>query len=97
MHEPNEVFEPDDLLRMPDGDSYELVDGRLSEKRVGAESEYISATLVTLLNRAVFPQRLGYVFGSRTTIQCFSHRPRLVRMPDVCFVARGRFPDEVIP
>jgi Uma2 family endonuclease len=97
MHEPTDLLEPDDLLHMPDGDSFELVDGRLSEKRVGAESEYIGATLLTLLNNAIFAERLGYVFGSQTTIQCFPHRPRLVRKPDVCFVARGRFPDEVVP
>jgi len=97
MHEPTDLLEPDDLLHIPDGDSYELVDGRLSEKRVGAESEYIGATLLTLLNNVVRPQRLGYVFGSQTSIRCFPHRPRLVRKPDVCFVARGRFSEEVIP
>jgi Uma2 family endonuclease len=97
MHEEPTLFEPDDLLHIPDGDLYELVDGRLTEKRVGAESEYIAATLLTFLNNAIFAGRLGYAFGSQTTIQCFPHRPRLVRKPDVCFVARGRFPNEVIP
>jgi Uma2 family endonuclease len=97
MHEQTELLDPEDLLSMPERDSYELVDGRLSEKRVGAESEYIGATLLTLLNNAIFAGRLGYAFGSQTTVQCFPHRPRLVRKPDVCFVARGRFSNEVIP
>ena len=35
------VFEPDDLLTMPDGDNYELIDGRLREKKMGAESDEI--------------------------------------------------------
>jgi Uma2 family endonuclease len=96
MHEPTDLLEPDDLLHMPDGDSYELVDGRLSEKRVGAESEYIGANLLALLHRATVPG-FGYVFGSNTSIRCFPNRLRLVRKPDVCFVARGRFSDEVIP
>ena len=32
------LYTPDDLLRLPDGDAYELVDGRLVEKHMGGES-----------------------------------------------------------
>jgi len=91
------LLEPDELQALPDGESYELVDGHPVEKHMGAESEYIGATLLTLLNNAVRPQQMGYVFGSQTAYRCFPNRSRLVRKPDVSFVARGRFQNEVIP
>jgi Uma2 family endonuclease len=97
MHEPTDLLEPDDLIAMPDGDSYELVDGRLVEKPMGAESDLMAATVLTLLNNFVKPQQLGYVFGSQTAFRCFPTRPRLVRKPDVSFVARGRFVNEAVP
>ena len=97
MHDPTDLLEPDDLLKMPDAESYELVDGRLVEKHMGAESDFIAANLLALLHQVVRPAGLGYVFGSQTSIRCFPGRPRLVRKPDVCFVARGRFPNEAIP
>lgn len=97
MPEPTDLLEPEDLLQMPDGESYELVDGRLVEKEMGAKSDYIAATVLTLLNNVVRAEHLGYLFGSQTAYRCYPNRPRLVRKPDVSFVARGRFPNEVIP
>lgn len=41
------VIEPEDLLRMPDGDHYELIDGRPREKPIGAESDEIEGLLLT--------------------------------------------------
>lgn len=97
MHEPTDILEPDNLLCVPDGDSYELVDGRLVEKHVGAKSEFVAANLLALLHGIVRTGNLGYVFGSQTAYRCFPSRPRLVRKPDVSLVARGRFPNEEIP
>jgi Uma2 family endonuclease len=97
MHEPTQLLDPDDLLQLPGGESYELVDGRPVEKPMGAESDLIAAAVITALNNTVRPQRLGYVFGSQTGFRCFPARKGLVRKPDVSFVIRGRFPDERIP
>lgn len=97
MHEPTDLLEPDDLLRMPDGGSYELVDGRLEEKKMGAKSEEIGSVILAAIFNHVRPQRLGHVFGGATGYRCFPHRPRLVRKPDVSIVLRGRFPNEETP
>jgi Uma2 family endonuclease len=97
MHEPIELLEPDDLLQMPDGDSFELVDGRPVEKKMGAKSDEIASAVLAAIYNHVRSRRLGHVFGSQTGYRCFVHRPKLVRKPDVSFVARGRFPNEETP
>src|SRR5437763_8459505 len=97
MHEPTDLLEPDDLLHMPDGDSYELVDGRLVEKHMGAESDRIALRLGGKLDQYCADRQIGFVFGAQTGYRCFPNRPRLVRKPDVSMVARGRFPDDTVP
>jgi hypothetical protein len=37
---------PEDLLKLPDADSYELVDGKLVERSMGMESSKIAATIL---------------------------------------------------
>ena len=91
------VLEPEDLLRMPDGDNYELIDGRLNEKSMGAESDEIAATLTMLIKTFVRQNRLGHVYGSQTGFKCFPGKPRMVRKPDTSFVATGRLPDNKTP
>ena len=97
MHEGAALLEPDDLLDLPDGEHYELIDGRPVEKPMGAESDRISVNIAVALSDTVKKARLGYVFGSSTGFRCFPSRPGLVRKPDASFVARGRFVDEKIP
>ena len=38
-------YTPEDLLAMPDGKSYELVDGQLVERHMGAESSRVGGRL----------------------------------------------------
>ena len=97
MHEPTDLLEPDDLLQMPGGESYELVDGRLVEKHMGAESDRIALRLGGKLDQFCTANGLGYVFGAQTGYRCFPNRPRLVRKPDVSVVLRGRFADGQVP
>ena len=91
------VMEPDDLLRMPDGERYELIDGRLKEKPMGAESDEINYALGTLIVTFVRKNRLGHVYGSQTGYRCFPNKPKLVRKPDTSFVATGRLPNDKTP
>lgn len=97
MHEPTDLLEPDDLLQMPGGESYELVDGRLAEKHMGAESDRIAVRLGGKLDQYCTAGNLGFAFGSSTGYRCFPTRPRLVRKPDASVVLRGRFPDDQVP
>jgi Uma2 family endonuclease len=91
------VIEPEDLLRMPDGDRYELIDGRPQEKPVGAKSDEIGGLVVTQFNLFIRPKKLGRAYPSQTGFQCFPTEPKLVRMPDASFVSAGRLPDDGSP
>ncbi|MFO0796996.1 MAG: Uma2 family endonuclease [Gemmataceae bacterium] len=91
------LLEPEELLRMPDGDHYELIDGVPKEKPMGAESDSIAIGLGSLLTAFVKAKKLGLTFGAQTGYQCFPGRPKRVRMPDVSFVAKGRLPDDKPP
>lgn len=42
-------FTPEDLLVMPDGDKFELVDGQLVEKGMGFQSSFIGGRLFGLV------------------------------------------------
>src|SRR5262249_52808621 len=52
-------YTPEDLLRMPDGDRYELIDGQLVEINVSTWSSYIAGRIERLLGAACEPDRLG--------------------------------------
>lgn len=91
------VIEPEDLLRMPNGDRYELIDGRLKEKLMGAESDEIGGLLLTQFNIFIRPKKLGRAYASQTGFQCFPGKPKLVRMPDTSFVSAGRLPNDRSP
>lgn len=76
---------------------FEWIDGNAVEKPMGAESGLVTANLTYSLNLVVRPAGLGYVFNSETGYQIFPGKPKQVRKPDLTFVARGRFPNDVIP
>lgn len=89
-------YTPDDLLQMPDGDRYELVDGQLVEKDMGWEASEIASQLFLLLGSFVRERQLGraVVEGS---YQCFADAPDKVRKPDVSFIRRERMPADTRP
>jgi Uma2 family endonuclease len=91
------VIEPEDLLRMPDGDHYELIDGRPQEKPIGAKSDEIGGLLLTHFNNFIRLKKLGRAYQSQTGFQCFPGKPKQVRMPDTSFVSAGRLPDDRSP
>jgi Uma2 family endonuclease len=88
---------PDDLLTMPDGDHYELIDGIPREKQMGARSDEVAGLLLTQFNIFIRPRKLGRAFPSQTGFQCFPGKPSFVRMPDTSFVAAGKLPGDQTP
>lgn len=88
---------PEDLLRMPDGDRYELVDGELVERNMGAESSWIGGRIHRLLGARGEDHRLGWALPADCGYQCFSEDSARVRRPDASFIVRGRLADEVLP
>jgi Uma2 family endonuclease len=90
-------YTPEDLLAMPDGKRYELVDGRLVERHMGAESSEVGGNLHSSLHVLCRDHDLGKVWPADNGYQCFPHAPGLVRKPDVSFVKKGRLPGDVSP
>jgi len=91
------VYTPEDLLSMPDGKHFELVDGELRGIEMGAESAWIAGELSAFLWHKTSRPRIGWVFGATTGYQCFPDAPGKVRKPDASFIKLGRLPDEKIP
>ncbi len=86
------VNEPEDLELIAEGDTFEFVHGLPVEKPMGAESDAIAMELGTILLAFVRQQGLGRVFVGTTGFRCFPHDPKLLRKPDVAFVAKNRLP-----
>jgi Uma2 family endonuclease len=90
-------YTPEDLLTMPDGDNYELVDGNLVERSVGALASYVAGKIYKSVDSYCEANRRGWVFPEGTSYQCFLDAPGKVRRPDTSFIRLGRFPDEELP
>ncbi len=88
---------PEELLAMPDGKRFELVDGQLVERNMGLESSWVGGRLHSRLDRFCDEHATGWVFPADDGYQCFPHEPDLVRRPDVSFIRRGRLPGDVLP
>lgn len=84
------IYTPDDLLRLPEAEHCELLDGTLVEKQKGAESDWIGMQIVTRLSNHIMGNRAGWVFGPETGYQCFPDKRNRVRKPDVSFIRASR-------
>jgi Uma2 family endonuclease len=76
---------------VPDG--YELVDGRLVEMPMGAESSRVAGKLYYKLEAYCEANPVGTPLPGDIGFRCFPHRPRLLRKPDGSFIRRDRLPD----
>jgi len=90
-------YTPEDLLALPDKGRYELIDGQLVERPMGAKSSYVAARLLRLLGLLTDAQALGLLFGSDCGYQVFADDPSRVRYADGSFIQRGRLPDDTPP
>ena len=90
-------YTPEDLLAMPDGKSYELVGGKLVERKMGTKSGWVGGQLYSRLTVHCREHNLGWALPADSGYQCFPHEPSLVRKPDVSFIRYGRLPDGVLP
>jgi Uma2 family endonuclease len=88
----------DDLLALADKDGYELIDGRLVEKPMGAQASRVTVKLMLRLGAHLETQQLGLLFDSECGYQkIFPSDPKRVRKPDASFIARGRLPEDRLP
>jgi Uma2 family endonuclease len=87
---------PEDVERASkrDGKIYELIDGELKEKFVGAECLFVASRISGKLNASLYPEH-GFA-ACEVPIYCFD-RPNHGRKPDVVFAHLTHFPDRRIP
>ncbi|MFN0053582.1 MAG: Uma2 family endonuclease [Planctomycetales bacterium] len=90
-------YTPEDLLEMSDGDFYELVDGHLVKRNLGAEASAIAMQLGIELGIFLRGRGTRWVFGEGTGFQCFPDSPDKVRKPDVSVVDSRRLEHGTLP
>jgi Uma2 family endonuclease len=87
---------PEDVERASyrDGKRYELLDGELKEKIVGAEALFVASRISERLNASQYPQH-GFA-ACEVMVYCFERTNR-GRKPDVVFARFDHLPDRRIP
>jgi Uma2 family endonuclease len=88
---------PEELLQMADGHRYELIDGQLVERNMGAEASEVAANVIRLIGPHAHIRKLGKVFATDCGYQIFPDDPKRVRYPDASFLARNRLPEDKTP
>ncbi|HXG12104.1 MAG TPA: Uma2 family endonuclease [Gemmataceae bacterium] len=83
-------YTPEDLLRIPDGDRYELVNGRLVEHTMSTWASYVAGKVYGRLDAHCQANQLGWVLPEGVTYRCFPDAPDKVRKADVSFIRRER-------
>ena len=73
---------------------FELVDGILVEKTMGAPESMLAIEIAALLINFVKPRKLGVVLGEAGLLRL---APGLIRIPDVAFLSKAKFPRGQIP
>src|SRR5205823_2072021 len=85
---PKIEYTPEDLLTMPDGERFELVDGRLVELHMGFLAGWISGRLFSRLSAFCDAHPIGWMFpGGDAGYRGFPDSSKTVRKPDVSFVS----------
>lgn len=74
---------PEELLAMPDGKQFELVNGELVAKNVSVLSGRVEGILFYRLNGYCEAYNAGPVFPGTLGIRCFPDDPYRIRKPDV--------------
>lgn len=86
---------PADLERLLEQVDYELVDGKLRTRPMGAKSSWIGARIHGFLFSFLSNTPLGHLFISDCGYTCFPKNN--LRKPDVSFIRLGRLEGEEIP
>ena len=89
---PPRRYTPDDLLEMPGGDAYELVNGMLVERNMGWNASYIGGQLFGALLNYCAANPIGVPAPADASYRCFPDDPGKVRRPDASFIRVERLP-----
>lgn len=81
---------PEELLKLPDGERYELVDGELVEGVMSGESVWVAGRLFRRIDEHCEALGSGIALTDGQSYQCFPDDEDRVRRPDVSYVRAGR-------
>jgi Uma2 family endonuclease len=84
------MITPEDLLRMQDNQTLELVDGKIREKEVSQTSSRVGARIIRLLGAVSDQSSEAEIYGSDLGYECFPDDPNRIRKPDVSLIRRDR-------
>ncbi len=87
------TYTPEDLLHLPGGEHFELVNGMLQEKRMGLATSEVTDRVSRRLGNFVEEQNLGRTPAGECGYQCFPDNPNQVRKPDHSFTSWDRLPE----
>lgn len=90
-------YTPEDLLAMPDEGRFELIDGQLVERNMGAKSSRVATKLLLFVGNFAEAGKRGIVFQSDCGFQIFPDDPNRVRYADCSFIRTGRLPGDKPP
>jgi Uma2 family endonuclease len=93
---PKSIRTPAELLEMPDGAGYELVDSRLVERNASTLSSLVEGLVYEKVQAHNRQGSHGIVWPGTLGIQCFPDQPGKVRRPDLTFVKAERFTLELL-
>ena len=86
-----------DLLTMPDGDRFELVDGELVEIEMSNESGWVAGEVYRRIANDAIEGSLGWAFPDNTSYQCYPWDENRIRRPDASFISKARLPEGPLP
>jgi Uma2 family endonuclease len=91
---PQHRFTADDLLRLPDNNTMELVDGQILEKNVSSLSSLTELRIALILTAFTDRTGTGVVYPATMGYQCFQSvvdDPDRMRKPDVSVIKIDRY------
>jgi Uma2 family endonuclease len=94
---PKQKVTPDQLLAMPDGVSFELVDGELVERHVSVLSSWVEGEVYGILRSYCRSTNETVIWPGTLGCRCFPNSPDKIRKPDVVAVRRERFSADHFP
>lgn len=91
MSTAEKLITPEELAEMPDGERYELVNGRLVEREMSNITIHIGRALFLLLADYSRQTMAGEALNDGYSYCCFPHDPYQVRKPDVSWFIASRW------
>jgi Uma2 family endonuclease len=91
---PKTEVTPEELLAMPDGGHYELIDGELKDRNMSLLSSRVAVSLARRLDVHCDQYNLGWVVDAECGYKCFPWNPKRIRRADVSFIGADRLPSD---